>query len=174
MKLASFVALAALLLASSSLFAKPVDLSEFAGKFKGTTTFVMPGEAYFGTSQMVFKVAKNGTRGSLAVSANFTAAGTPYNVSNNFGFAKNKRLTIAALLPPLALVPASGAYSVKRGVAINGSGTHTIGSSTYFVTLSVVVKRTSKRATLTAIYNLYSEGIQIYQTTYVGTQKLKK
>jgi hypothetical protein len=174
MKSTPFIAIAAFLLGSSSLFAKPVDLSEFAGKYNGTTTFSPLGTAYTGSATMVFKTSKNGSRGNLAVSGNFFANGTPYDASNNFSFAKNRTMTIAAVLPPLTHTPLSGRYAVKRGVTINGSATFSDGGFTYPATVSVKIKKTSRRATLTAVYTIFINGVGAYTYTYVGSGKLKK
>jgi hypothetical protein len=171
MKLTLLAAAAILALGSSSLFAKPVDLSEFKGTYNGTTSLFYMGTSYAGTSVMTFKVPKNGRSGNLSVNANISSGGSAADVSNNFNFASNKVLTISRLAPLIVDTPVSGSYSVKKQTTINGTGSPGMGVTT---TLFTKVKRTAKRAKLTAVYSVFSGGVLAYQTTYIGSRRLKR
>jgi hypothetical protein len=174
MKLALKAAATFLVLGTTSLVAKPVDLSEFAGTYRGTTSATLGPSTYPGTAVMAFKVRRGGRSGSLAVSANITNGVQTADASNNFTFAKSKALTIGAVLPPVAYDPIAGAYSVKRGRTINGSAVFVPAGTAYTAVLVVKIKKTSRRATLTATYSFPDVGIGAYQMVYTGTRRLKR
>jgi hypothetical protein len=148
--------------------AKPADLSEFSGKFKGTTVLSLSGMVYQGPSSMVFKAAKKGDRGSLVVTASVSPSGTPVDVGNTFGFERQKKLFIARLAPGIAdTVSVNGTYSARKTIV--GSGAVEGGT----VALTVKIKKTKKSARLTVVYTVSGGGGAVYSETFVGVGKVK-
>jgi hypothetical protein len=85
-------AAAASLLLCPSLFAKPLNLSAFAGKYTGTVNLVTPGDTSNGTAAVVIKVAKNGKSATIAYKAIVTS-----ELPADFTLAKNKSLSTTDL-----------------------------------------------------------------------------
>jgi hypothetical protein len=98
-KTVAVTTLAGLLLAPSAFAKKkPANLSNFAGKYTGTVTFVSPTDTFHGTASVLISVAKNGKSATIKYTAIvLNGSGDSVVLPTEITLAKNKSLSITDL-----------------------------------------------------------------------------
>ncbi len=117
-RMQGFLRLAALALlgAAASAPAKPVDLRNFHGVYRGKASIVLSGETYSGTARIVVQTGSKGRSAVMTVSGSFLAHGRTFPISNRISFSRFRTFaerSIAQGFPGNAL-GVTGRYTAHR------------------------------------------------------------
>lgn len=127
------VAMALLLGAGSSTFAKAkgnkVTLSDFKGSYTGMVTLTAQGVSYTGPVSLVFSAVKSGKSGSVFLNGSISGNGTTAPVTATI-LLSNGALSTDNFVYISGPYPGTGSYT-RTNRAINFQGSATVANTTY-------------------------------------------